>query len=161
MICTVVSHDLENETDILAMIGTSAALTISGLPFMGPIGGTRVGRIDGNLVLNPTCDQIAESDLDLIVAGTQEGVLMVESEAAELTEEQMLEAVMFGHRGFQPVIDAIIELAEACAKDPIDLPEPPAGKDAIYAKVKDVVLKFARSIWHSGEIRTSSENRFC
>lgn len=138
VICTVVSHDLENETDILALIGTSAALTISGLPFMGPIGGTRVGRVDGNLVLNPTCDQIAESDLDLIVAGTQEGVLMVESEASELTEEQMLEAVMFGHKGFQPVIDAIIELAEACAKDPIDMPEPPAGKDPIYAKVKEV-----------------------
>lgn len=138
VICTVVSHDLENETDILALIGTSAALTISGLPFMGPIGGTRVGRVDGNLVLNPTCDQIAESDLDLIVAGTQEGVLMVESEASELTEEQMLEAVMFGHKGFQPVIDAIIELAEACAKDPIDMPEPPAGKEEIYAKVKEV-----------------------
>ena len=138
VICTVVSHDLENETDILALIGTSAALTISGLPFMGPIGGTRVGRIGGELVLNPTCDQIAESDLDLVVAGTQEGVLMVESEASELTEEQMLEAVMFGHKGFQPVIDAIIELAEACAKDPIDMPEPPAGKDAIYAKVKEV-----------------------
>lgn len=138
VICTVVSHDLENETDILALIGTSAALTISGLPFMGPIGGTRVGRVDGSLVLNPTCDQIAESDLDLVVAGTQEGVLMVESEASELTEEQMLEAVMFGHKGFQPVIDAIIELAEACAKDPIDMPEPPAGKDAIYAKVKEL-----------------------
>jgi polyribonucleotide nucleotidyltransferase len=147
VICTVVSHDLENETDILAMIGTSAALTISGLPFMGPIGGTRVGRIDGNLVLNPTCDQIAESDLDLIVAGTQEGVLMVESEAAELTEEQMLEAVMFGHKGFQPVIDAIIELAEACAKDPIDLPEPPAGKDAIYAKVKELGAESMRAAY--------------
>jgi len=122
-------------------------LTISGLPFMGPIGGTRVGRIDGNLVLNPTCDQIAESDLDLIVAGTQEGVLMVESEAAELTEEQMLEAVMFGHKGFQPVIDAIIELAEACAKDPIDLPEPPAGKDAIYAKVKELGAESMRAAY--------------
>lgn len=147
VICTVVSHDLENETDILAMIGTSAALTISGLPFMGPIGGTRVGRVDGELVLNPTCDQIAESDLDLIVAGTQEGVLMVESEAAELTEEQMLEAVMFGHKGFQPVIDAIIELAEACAKDPIDLPEPPAGKDAIYAKVKELGAESMRAAY--------------
>ncbi|MDP4795329.1 MAG: polyribonucleotide nucleotidyltransferase, partial [Rhodospirillales bacterium] len=109
VICTVVSHDLENETDILALIGTSAALTISGLPFMGPVGGARVGRIDGKLILNPTVAQIAESDLDLIVAGTQEGVLMVESEASELSEEQMLEAVMFGHRGFQPVIDAIID----------------------------------------------------
>lgn len=147
VICTVVSHDLENETDILAMIGTSAALTISGLPFMGPIGGTRVGRVDGELVLNPTCDQIAESDLELIVAGTQEGVLMVESEASELTEEQMLEAVMFGHKGFQPVIDAIIELAEACAKDPIDMPEPPAGKDAIYAKVQELGAENMRAAY--------------
>ncbi|MBO6518727.1 MAG: polyribonucleotide nucleotidyltransferase [Rhodospirillales bacterium] len=136
VICTVVSHDLENETDILAMIGTSAALTISGLPFMGPIGGARVGRIDGEMVLNPTLAQQAESDLDLVVAGTQEGVLMVESEASELTEEQMLDAVMFGHRGFQPVIDAIIELAEACAKEPMELPEPPAGLDEIAERVK-------------------------
>lgn len=137
VICTVVSHDLENETDILALIGTSAALTISGLPFMGPVGGARVGRINGELVLNPTVAQIAESDLDLIVAGTQDGVLMVESEASELSEEQMLEAVMFGHRGFQPVIDAIIDLAEACAKDPRDLPEEPAGLDAIAKRIAD------------------------
>ena len=135
VICTVVSHDLENETDILAMIGTSAALTISGLPFMGPIGGTRVGRVGGELVLNPTLAQMAESDLDLIVAGTQEGVLMVESEASELSEQQMLDAVMFGHRGFQPVIDAIIDLAEACAKDPIDVPQAPAGIDEIKQKI--------------------------
>ena len=135
VICTVVSHDLENETDILAMIGTSAALTISGLPFMGPIGGARVGRVGGELVLNPTLAQMAESDLDLIVAGTQEGVLMVESEASELSEQQMLDAVMFGHRGFQPVIDAIIDLAEACAKDPIDVPQEAAGIDEIKAKI--------------------------
>ena len=135
VICTVVSHDLENETDILAMIGTSAALTISGLPFMGPIGGARVGRVNGDLVLNPTLAQMAESDLDLIVAGTQEGVLMVESEASELSEQQMLDAVMFGHRGFQPVIDAIIDLAEACAKDPIDVPAAPDGIDEIKAKI--------------------------
>ena len=135
VICTVVSHDLENETDILAMIGTSAALTISGLPFMGPIGGARVGRVGGKLVLNPTLAEMAESDLDLVVAGTQEGVLMVESQASELSEKEMLDAVMFGHEGFQPVIDAIIDLAEACAKDPIDLPEAPAGKDAISKAV--------------------------
>lgn len=138
VICTVVSHDLENETDILALIGTSAALTISGLPFMGPIGGTRVGRIGGDLILNPTVQQIAESDLDLIVAGTQEGVLMVESEASEFTEEQMLEAVMFGHRGYQPVIDAIIELAEACAKEPRELPAAPEGMDAIKKSISAV-----------------------
>lgn len=137
VICTVVSHDLENETDILALIGTSAALTISGLPFMGPVGGARVGRIDGKLVLNPTVAQIAESDLDLVVAGTQEGVMMVESEASELSEAEMLEAVMFGHRGFQPVIDAIIDLAEACAKEPRELPAEPEGLDAIAKRIGD------------------------
>jgi polyribonucleotide nucleotidyltransferase len=135
VICTVVSHDLENETDILALIGTSAALTISGLPFMGPVGGARVGRIDGKLVLNPTVAQIAESDLDLVVAGTQEGVMMVESEASELSEAEMLEAVMFGHRGFQPVIDAIIDLAEACAKEPRELPAEPEGLDDIAKRI--------------------------
>jgi len=147
VICTVVSHDLENETDMLALIGTSAALTISGLPFMGPIGGTRVGRIDGDLVLNPTVQQIAESDLDLIVAGTQEGVLMVESEASELTEEQMLEAVMFGHKGYQPVIDAIIELAEACAKEPRELPSAPEGLDAIKKSISDVATDDLRAAY--------------
>ena len=145
VICTVVSHDLENETDILAMIGTSAALTISGLPFMGPIGGARVGRVGGELVLNPTLAEMEESDLDLVVAGTQEGVLMVESEASELTEQQMLEAVMFGHRGFQPVIDAIIELAEVCAKDPMELPAPATGKEELAAAVKAVVADDLRA----------------
>ncbi len=147
VICTVVSHDLENETDMLALIGTSAALTISGLPFMGPIGGTRVGRIDGELILNPTVPQIAESDLDLIVAGTQEGVLMVESEASEFTEEQMLEAVMFGHKGYQPVIDAIIELAEACAKEPRELPAAPEGMDAIKKSISDVATDDLRAAY--------------
>jgi polyribonucleotide nucleotidyltransferase len=147
VICTVVSHDLENETDMLALIGTSAALTISGLPFMGPLGGTRVGRIDGELILNPTVPQIAESDLDLIVAGTQEGVLMVESEASEFTEEQMLEAVMFGHKGYQPVIDAIIELAEACAKEPRELPAAPEGMDAIKASISAVATDELRAAY--------------
>jgi len=147
VICTVVSHDLENETDMLALIGTSAALTISGLPFMGPVGGTRVGRIDGDLVLNPTVPQMAESDLDLVVAGTQEGVLMVESEASELTEEQMLEAVMFGHKGYQAVIDAIIELAEACAKEPRELPTAPEGLDAIKKSISDVATDDLRAAY--------------
>ncbi len=147
VICTVVSHDLETETDILAMVGTSAALTISGLPFLGPIGGARVGRIGGEFVLNPTLAQMAESDLDLVVAGTREGVLMVESEAKELSEEDMLAAVMFGHRGFQPVIDAIIELAEACAKDPIDLPGAPEGKDALASKIADLAAADLRAAY--------------
>src|SRR5262249_1022656 len=122
VVCTVLSHDLENDPDIVALVGASAALTISGIPFMGPIGGARVGYIAGNYVLNPKVDQIEKSALDLVVAGTGEGVLMVESEAKELSEDVMLGAVMFGHKGFQPVIQAIIELAESCAKEPWDLP---------------------------------------
>ncbi len=123
VICTVLSHDLINDSDIVAMVGASAALTISGLPFMGPIGGCRVGYADGEYVLNPTYEQRAASDLDLIMAGTQEGVLMVESEASELSEDQMLGAVTFGHEAIKPVIDAIVGLAEACAKEPWELPE--------------------------------------
>ncbi len=134
IICTVLSHDMENDPDMVALVGASAALTISGLPFMGPIAGARVGYINGEYVLNPLVDEIASSDLDLVVAGTQEGVLMVESEASELSEDVMLAAVSFGHKAFQPVIDAIIELAEACAKDPIDLPAAPEGKDAIVER---------------------------
>jgi polyribonucleotide nucleotidyltransferase len=134
VVCTVLSHDLENDPDIVAMVGASAALTISGIPFLGPIGAARVGRINGAFVLNPLRDQVAESDLDVVVAGTAEGVLMVESEAKELSEETMLEAVMYAHRGFQPVIQAIIDLAELCAKEPWNLPEPPAEKIAVRAK---------------------------
>ncbi|MFD0917326.1 polyribonucleotide nucleotidyltransferase [Pseudahrensia aquimaris] len=116
--CTVLSHDMENNPDIVAMIATSAALTISGVPFQGPIGGARVGYIDGEYVLNPNIDEMPESDLDLVVAGTNDAVLMVESEADQLSEEIMLGAVMFGHKEFQPVIDAVIKLAEKCAKEP-------------------------------------------
>ena len=123
VICTVLSHDLVNDSDIVAMVGASAALTISGLPFMGPIGGCRVGYVDAAYVLNPTYEQRAASDLDLVMAGTQEGVLMVESEASELSEDQMLGAVTFGHEAVKPVIEAIIGLAEACAKEPWELPE--------------------------------------
>ena len=118
VICTVLSHDLENDPDLVAMIGASAALTISGIPFLGPVGGARVGYIDGNYALNPTLGEMPRSQLDLVVAGTADGVLMVESEAKELSEEVMLGAVIFGHREFQPVIQAIIELAETCAREP-------------------------------------------
>ena len=123
VICTVLSHDMENNPDIVAMVGASAALTISGVPFFGPIAAARVGYIDGEYVLNPATADMASSEMDLVVAGTAEGVLMVESEAKELSEEVMLGAVKFGHDQMQTAIDAIIELAEACAKDPRDLPE--------------------------------------
>ena len=127
VVCTVLSHDLKNDPDVVAMIGASAALTISGIPFLGPIGAARVGYIDGQYVLNTTSEQLPNSALDLVVAGTREGVLMVESEAKELTEEVMLGAVTFGHEQMQAVISAIIDLAERCAKEPFDLtPEPPA-----------------------------------
>jgi polyribonucleotide nucleotidyltransferase len=121
VIVTVLSHDLENEPDVLALIGASAALTLSGIPFMGPVGAARVGHVGGKLKLNPTIEEMKDSTLDLVVAGTADAVLMVESEAKELSEDVMLEAVMLGHRGFQPVIDAIIRLAERAAKEPRDL----------------------------------------
>ncbi len=130
VVATVLSHDLENDPDIVSMIGCSAALTISGLPFMGPIGAARVGYIDGQYVVNPTLAQIEDKNnkLDLVVAGTAEGVLMVESEAQELSEDVMLGAVTFGHQQFQPVIQAIIQLAEQAAKEPWTLAD--AGYDA-------------------------------
>ena len=137
VICTVLSHDMENDPDIVALIGTSAALTLSGLPFMCPIAGCRVGYIDGEYVLNPPIDELSGSALDLVVAGTRDGVLMVESEASELSEEVMLGAVMFGHRGFQPVIEAIIDLAEACAKEPRELPEAPEGAEDLARRVAE------------------------
>jgi polyribonucleotide nucleotidyltransferase len=118
VIVTVLSHDLENDPDVVAMVAASAALTLSGAPFMGPIGAARVGFVNNEYVLNPQLDEMTESQLDLVVAGTADAVLMVESEAKELTEELMLGAVMFGHRHFQPVIDAIIQLAEKAAKEP-------------------------------------------
>ena len=121
VIAHVLSYDGEAEGDILALIAASAALTLSGVPFMGPIAGARVGYIDGEYVLNPTKTQVKEGALDLVVAGTSDAVMMVESEAKELSEEEMLNGVMFAHRSIQPVIDAIIRLAEKAAKDPWDL----------------------------------------
>ncbi len=121
VIVTTLSHDMENDPDILALVASSAALTLSGAPFMGPIGAARVGFINGEYVLNPLVDEMLESELDLVVAGTGDAVLMVESEAKELGEDVMLGAVMFGHRHFQPVIQAIIQLAEKAAKEPRDL----------------------------------------
>jgi polyribonucleotide nucleotidyltransferase len=132
VVCTTLSHDLENDPDIVALIGASAALTISGIPFLGPIGAARVGFINGEYVINPKRSELAESKLDLVLAGTSEGVLMVESEAQELSEEVMLGAVNFGFQSFQPVINAIIELAEQCAKDPRELTPPDAAASEVY-----------------------------
>lgn len=137
VIVTVMQHDLENDPDILAIVATSAALTLSGVPFMGPIGGARVGYINGEYVLNPHVDEMPESKLDLVVAGTGDAVLMVESEAQELDEETMLGAVMFGHRSFQPVIDAIIKLAEVAAKEPREFK--PADYSALEAEMLGLV----------------------
>ncbi|MBV8736515.1 MAG: polyribonucleotide nucleotidyltransferase [Alphaproteobacteria bacterium] len=139
VICTVLSHDLENDPDIISMIGASAALTISGIPFLGPIGGARVAYVDGKYVLNPTLAELPRSELDLVVAGTADGVLMVESEARELSEDLMLGAVTFGHREFQPVIQAIIDLAETCAREPWDLPPPSLEHEEIEARLRETI----------------------
>ncbi|CCQ75723.1 polyribonucleotide nucleotidyltransferase [Magnetospira sp. QH-2] len=144
VVCTVMAHDMENDPDIASLVGASAALTLSGVPFLGPIGAARIGLIEGAYVLNPTMEQLADSKLDLIMAGTMEGVLMVESEASELSEDDMLGAVTFGHENCQPVIKAIIELAEACAKEPMDLPQPPEGLDELTARVTEMAEKDLR-----------------
>ncbi len=140
VMCTVLSHDLENEPDIVAMIAASAALTVSGVPFMGPIGAARVGFANGDYVLNPTVDDMQtlknnpEQRLDLVIAGTQDAVMMVESEAYELTEAEMLGAVKFGHAQMQPVIDLIIDFAEDCAKEPFNFSAP--DYSALFGRVK-------------------------
>nr|WP_295743411.1 polyribonucleotide nucleotidyltransferase [uncultured Acidocella sp.] len=135
VVVNVLSHDLDNDPDVLGLVAASAALTLSGIPFFGPVGAGRVGYINGEYVLNPTTSEREESKLDLVLAGTTEGVLMVESEASELSEEVMLGAVTFGHQSFQPVIQAIIELAEVAAKEPWDLPEESEETKTLKARV--------------------------
>jgi polyribonucleotide nucleotidyltransferase len=139
VVVTVLSHDLENDPDIIGMVAASAALTLSGLPFLGPIGAARVGYIGGEYVLNPMVDEMSETSLDLVVAGTHDAVMMVESEAKELPEDVMLGAVMFGHRHFQPVIQAIIKLAETAAKEPWDIQI--ADKAKYYDQVKAIAAE--------------------
>ncbi|MBA16621.1 MAG: polyribonucleotide nucleotidyltransferase [Sphingomonas sp.] len=139
-ICQVLSYDGENEPDILAMIAASAAMTLSGVPFMGPIGAARVGYKDGEYQLNPTDEMVAEGDLDLVVAATHNAVMMVESEAKELSEDVMLGAVMFAHKASQDIIKAIIKLAEQAAKEPWELAGND-GKDALKAELKKLVGK--------------------
>ena len=153
VICTVLSHDMENDPDIVSMIGASAALTISGAPFMGPIGAIKIGIINDNLIFNPTINEIKESTLDLVVAGTNEGVLMVESEAKELSEEKMLEAVNLGHEKLKPVINAIISLAETCAKEP--LPVPKISEDD--KKVLKILKPFNKKISTAYKIKDKTE----
>ena len=138
IVATVLSHDMENDPDVVALIGCSAALTLSGIPFFGPVGAARVGFIDGAYVLNPTMEQMKGFKLDLVLAGTAEGVLMVESEAHELSEDVMLGALEFGHKAFQPVIQAIIELAEHAAKDPWPLAEPKPEAAALKARLDEL-----------------------
>ena len=141
VICTVLSHDMENDPDIVSMIGASAALTISGAPFMGPIGAIKIGMIKDKFIFNPTINEIKESTLDLVVAGTNEGVLMVESEAKELSEEKMLEAVNLGHEKLKPVINAIISLAETCAKEPLPVPEISEDDQKLHKILKPINKK--------------------
>jgi polyribonucleotide nucleotidyltransferase len=138
IVATVLSHDMENDPDIVALIGCSAALTLSGIPFFGPVGAARVGYIDGAYVLNPTLEQMKNFKLDLVLAGTAEGVLMVESEAHELSEDVMLGALEFGHKAFQPVIEAIIALAEHAAKDPWPLSEPAPELAALKTRLDEL-----------------------
>ncbi len=139
VVATVLQHDLENDPDILAMVACSAALVLSGAPFMGPIGAARVGYVDGQYILNPTLDELKDSTMDLVLAGTTDAVMMVESEIQELSEEIVLGGIAFAHKGMQPVIDAIIELAEHAAKEPFAFQ--PDDTDAIKAQMKKLVGK--------------------
>ncbi len=144
VICTVLAHDGETDPDVVAMIGASAALTLSGIPFLGPIGACRVGYVDGEFVLNPTIEQVKTvSRLDLVVAGTRDAVMMVESEAHELPEETMLAAVLFGHRAFQPVIDLILELAQEAAREPwpLEVPDWSELYEALRTRYRDRVAE--------------------
>ena len=150
VVVTVLQHDMENDPDIVGMVAASAALTISGVPFMGPIGAARVGYIDGEYVLNPAIDTLPDSALDLVVAGTQDALMMVESEAKELSEDVMLGALMFAHKGMQPVIDAIIELAEHAAKEPFDFQADDVSD--VVASIKKLVGKDIKAAYaHPGK----------
>ena len=146
VMCTVLSHDQENDSDIVALIATSAAITLSGLPFMGPLGAAKIGLVDGKLIANPTLNEMKDSNLELIVAGTSQGVLMVESEAQQLSEEQMLEAVVMGQDTYKQVIDAIIKLAKKAAKEPWVIPEKADEIKMLPSKIeKSYGKKFAEA----------------
>ena len=155
VIATVVSHDLENDPDIVAMIATSAALTISGIPFLGPIGAARVGHIDGAFVLKPPIETMKDSKLDLVMAGTMDAVMMVESQAKELSEDDMLGAVMFGHRAAQDAIKMIIGFADQCAKDPWDINAPDYGD--FPAKIRSLVEADLRAAYQERKKQTRQD----
>lgn len=148
VICTVLAYDFENDTDITALIGASAALAISGIPFQGPVGAAKVGHINGKLVLNPTLEAMKASDLDLVVAGTKEGVLMVESEAKELPEDIMLSAVEFGHESFQPVLKLIEKLVKKAGKPQWALPKAASEVTEISKKVAKIAEKDLRKAYN-------------
>ena len=152
VIASVLSHDLENDPDVVALVAVSAALTISGVPFRGPIGGARVGYINGEYVLNPTIDQMQDTKLDLVVAGTTDAVLMVESEADELSEEIMLGAVMFGHKHFQSVIEACIRMAEKAAKEPREMEE--KDDSVLEAKVAELAKSGLEAAYQEADKQT-------
>ena len=154
VVVTVLQHDMENNPDVLAMVAASAALTISGVPFMGPIGAARVGLVDGEYVLNLAVDRRSESKLDLVMAGTMDAVLMVESEAQELSEETMLGAVMFGHEQSKKVIQAIIKLAELAAKEPRDFTAPD------HSELEKDVLGFIEADLRAAYKITKKEERY-
>ncbi len=154
VIATVFSYDLENDSDILAMVAASAALTLSGVPFMGPIGGARVGLIKGEIKVNPTVEEMKDSTLDLVVAGTADAVLMVELQAQELSEDTMLKAVMAGHSAFQPVLQAIIRLAEKAAKEPREL----GTKD--HSAVEKAVLEVGEADLRAAYSHTQKQERY-
>ncbi len=155
VIATVLSHDMVNDPDMVAMVAVSAALTISGIPFMGPIGAARVGHINGDYILNPQINEMSESALDLVVAGAADAILMVESEADELSEETMLGAVMFGHKNMQAVIDMIVGLAEECAKEPWDF-APPDYSDH-ESKVRDIAEAGLREAYKEADKQTRQD----
>src|SRR5918997_1047044 len=154
VVVTVLSHDLENDPDIVGMVAASAALTLSGVPFMGPIGAARVGYCGGQSRLTPPLQEMEETVLDLVVAGTADAVLMVESEAKELPEDVMLGAVMFGHKHFQPVIEAIIRLAEKAAKEPRDY------QAADISEIEKAVLAIDESDLRDAYRKTVKQERY-
>ncbi|MEM9839418.1 MAG: polyribonucleotide nucleotidyltransferase [Pseudomonadota bacterium] len=169
VICTVMSHDLENDPDVVAMIGASAALTISGIPFMGPIGAARIGYKDGSYLVNPTIADLEGTSLDLVMAATQDAVMMVESEAKELSEEVMLGAVVEGHKASREVINMIIDFAEECAKEPWDYTPPdhsdimPAVREKAEAGLREAYQltdKQARSN-KLGEVKSATKDTLC